>query len=51
MKKLYIIILSLMLTSCTTMHCTSDVDCEKTVDKKKTFKVLRSIISNGISLD
>ena len=41
----------LITTSCTTINCTSDVDCEKSVDKKKTFKILRSIISNGVSLD
>ncbi len=46
-----------MLTSCTTMQCTTEkpgnenVVCKKVHDKKKTFKLLRSIISNGASLE
>jgi hypothetical protein len=44
-----------MLTSCTTMQCTSEKPgnevCKKVHDKKKTFKLLRSIISNGASID
>ena len=44
-----------MLTSCTTLQCTTDKPgedvCEKVHDKKKTFKLLRSIISNGASLE
>lgn len=51
MKTVFCAIILLMLTNCTSIRCTSDVDCEKTVDKKKTFKILRSIISNGVSLD
>lgn len=55
MKTVFCAILLLTLTNCTTMQCTSEKPgnevCKKVHDKKKTFKLLRSIISNGASLE
>ena len=51
MKTVFCAILLLTLTNCTSMQCTTDDVCEKVHDKKKTFKLLRSIISNGASID
>ena len=39
----------LLLTSCTSLRCTSDDECSKVYDKNKTFKLIRTIITQGTS--
>jgi len=48
-KKVSLIIILLILSGCSTV-CNSDTYCEKKVNwNDPTFKVLRSVLSNGIS--
>ena len=39
----------LVLASCTSVRCTSDDECSKVYDKNKTFKLIRTIITQGTS--
>ena len=46
----YIVLIAVivLLTSCTSVRCTSD-SCDKYIDKSKTFKLIRTIITQGTS--
>lgn len=43
------ILVLFLLQSCTSMTCTTDTTCERELDSKKTFKLIRTIISQGTS--
>ena len=44
-----LILAIVLLTSCTSMRCTTDTTCERELDKNKTFKLIRTIITQGSS--
>ena len=43
-----LILVILLATSCTSVRCTPD-SCDKYMDRSKTFKLIRTIITQGTS--
>ena len=44
------IFLVLILSGCMKSHCVAPNKCEKSLDKKNTFSLFRTIITNGSNL-